>query len=138
MRALIVESDTELGQLWAGCLGARGLDAHWTDSVEEAFALLRSETYEVIILDVVLGADTDGFAVSDYASVVQPEAQLIVASNSDAFSDGSIFHLCANARAFVPAATAPEDLATIAEHYARTAHRRTGRPAFVSPSAASA
>jgi len=56
-------------------------------------------------------------AVADYANYRQPDARVIFVTNTSFFSDGSIFAHSANARAFVPSGTPPEDLAAMVEHY---------------------
>lgn len=119
MRALIVEHDTGLSGLWARHLGRHGFSTRTAATLDQAFDLLRTDQFGVIILDLMLQGDA-ALAVSDYASVIQPEAQVILVTNTSFFSDGSIFRICTNARAFVPADTAPEDLANMAEHYARS------------------
>lgn len=71
---------------------------------------------DIIILDVVIEGGS-AFAVSDYANYRQPDARVIFVTNTTFFSDGSIFRHSANARAFMPSGTSPEDLAAMVEHY---------------------
>ncbi|BBU54576.1 response regulator [Mameliella alba] len=118
MNVLIVENSEPLAQLWQRHI-QRGGARVWTASTEEAaFDLLAAQSFDIIILDVVLEGG-NALAVSDLAQFRQPEARIIFVTNTTFFSDGSIFNLCANACAFLPSSTSPDDLATMVRHYAR-------------------
>jgi hypothetical protein len=54
--------------------------------------------------------------VADYAQYRQPDAALIFVTDTTFFSDGSIFSLIPNARAFLQSGTPPDDLAALVEH----------------------
>ena len=117
MEVLIVESQPDLGNLWKSCLERRGLNVTLATSQTQAFAALSAQSFEMIILDLIL-ADGQALAIADYASYRRPEARIIFVTNTSFFSDGSIFQLSSNACAFVQSATPPEDLATMVQHYA--------------------
>lgn len=118
LNVLIVESSEPLAQLWKHHLQRSGARV-WTATTQDAaFELLAKHQFEVIILDVVL-EDGSALAVSDLAQFRQPDARIIFVTNTTFFSDGSIFNLCANACAYLPSTTAPDDLATMVQHYAR-------------------
>ncbi|MFW2541173.1 response regulator transcription factor [Primorskyibacter sp. 2E107] len=119
---LIVESNSELALLWQRHLERLGRQVWVASSDDEAFELLREITFKVIILDLVLDQGS-ALSVSDYASYRQPDAQVIFVTNTNFFSDGSIFAHCANACAFVTSATAPADLAAMADHYGQASVR---------------
>ena len=79
---------------------------------------LEETTYEVILLDVMLD-DGEGLCVADFARYRCPQTRVVFVSSSGFFSDGSIFRLSPNARAFLPCSTPPDDLSTMIEHYAK-------------------
>ena len=116
MKVLIVESCSELGTLWQRHLQRQGMDVTCVRNQEQAITCITDEEIDIIILDLVL-EEGSALAVSDYASYRQPDARVIFVTNTTFFSDGSIFAHSANARAFLPSSTSPEDLAAMVEHY---------------------
>nr|WP_227444193.1 hypothetical protein [Cognatishimia sp. F0-27] len=114
---MIVQQNASLAGLWKRHL--QRMDTHVTivDSEQDAIDALLLVTFRVIILDLSLESG-GAFTVSDFAHYRQPDARVIFVSNTAFFSDGSIFKHCGNARAFLPAATKPDDLAAMVEHYA--------------------
>ncbi|MGC1495816.1 MAG: response regulator [Sulfitobacter sp.] len=116
MNVLIVQSQPELGQLWQRHLERQGMRVARVGSQNAANDFLAENDVDIIILDLVLD-DGSALAVSDYANYRQPDARVIFVTNTSFFSDGSIFAHSANARAFVPTATPPDDLAAMVEHY---------------------
>ncbi|MFK7754295.1 MAG: response regulator transcription factor [Sedimentitalea sp.] len=119
MNVLIVESKPELGGLWQRHLERQGAKVTLVSSQERAIAALYSETFNIIVLDLVLD-EGSALAVSDFASYRHPEARVIFVTNTSFFSDGSIFAHSPNACAYVQTSTPPEDLAAMVEHYAGT------------------
>lgn len=118
MNVLIVESRRALAQLWKRHVLRLGAHVTLAATQSEAIACLADQEFEVVILDLVLG-EGSALAVSDFASYRWPKARVIFVTNTTFFSDGSIFQHCANACAYMPSATKPEDLAAMVEHYAR-------------------
>ena len=116
MRVLIVESNPELSWLWAGHLERQGAQVMRAESEADAIHTLRHSPVDVIVLDLVL-EEGSAFAVADFASYRHPSARVIFATNTSFFSDGSIFQHIPNACAFLPSATAPEDLAAVIDYY---------------------
>ncbi|MCR8724807.1 hypothetical protein [Frigidibacter sp. ROC022] len=116
MQVLIVESDAELGSLWARHMERRGHRVLLTCDQDEAIAALMQDSFGVLLLDLVLGTGS-AFAVADYASFRQPEARVIFVTDTAFFSDGSIFRHLQNAAAFLPSGTPPEDLVALVDHY---------------------
>ena len=117
MDVLIVESQSELGQIWKSCLERQHMVVKLVGNQEEAFEALRASSYDIIILDLVL-ADGQALSIADYANYRRPEARVIFVTNTTFFSDGSIFEMSGNACAYVQSETPPEDLAAMVEHYA--------------------
>lgn len=116
MNVLIVESRSELGQLWSRHLERQGMSVARAGTQEDAISYMTANQVDIIILDLVI-SEGSALAVADYANYRQPDARVIFVTNTSFFSDGSIFAHSANARAFLPAGTQPEDLAAMVEHY---------------------
>lgn len=120
MHVLIVESTLELATLWQRHLERQGVDVTLAQGADVAVRLISDHDYDVIVLDLIL-AEGSALAVADYAQYRRPQTNVIFVTDTTFFSDGSIFGLIPNARAFVRSATAPEDLAAMVEHYGRAA-----------------
>jgi DNA-binding response OmpR family regulator len=118
MDVLIVESSAELAQLWQRHLVRQGADVSIATSGDEAVSLLTERAFDVIILDLILTKGS-ALAVADYAQFRLPDSSVIFVTDTTFFSDGSIFSLNANARAFVRTSTPPEDIAAMVEHYGK-------------------
>ncbi len=116
LNVLIVQSQPELGQLWQRHLERQGMKVTLVAGQSAATKFLAENDVGIIILDLVLD-EGSALAVSDYANYRQPDARVIFVTDTSFFSDGSIFAHCANARAFVPSGTPPDDLAAMVEHY---------------------
>ena len=123
MKVLIAESNPELLALWAAHLERHGATVLRASDELDAIEALDRETVDVIVLDLVLQSGS-AFAVADFASYRQPDARVIFVTNTSFFSDGSIFRHIPNACAFLPTATAPEDLAAVIDYYGVPQERR--------------
>ncbi len=118
MNVLIVESRSELGEIWRRHLERQGMSVARVATQDEATGWLARHNADIIILDLVL-EDGSALAVADYASYRQPEARVVFVTNTTFFSDGSIFAHSGNARAFLPSSTPPEDLVAMVEYYGK-------------------
>lgn len=116
MRVLIVESESELAELWAKHLQRQAAQVTIAGSERAAIEAMQQDDVDVIVLDLVL-KEGSAFAVADFASYRQPDARVIFVTNTSFFSDGSIFRHIPNARAFLPSGTPPADLAAVVDHY---------------------
>lgn len=116
MNVLIVESQRDLGTIWQKHLERQGMRVTLVDGQEGAIAHLAEQPTDIIVLDLVL-KEGAALNVADYANYRVPDARVVFVTNTTFFSDGSIFAHSANARAFLPTDTAPEDLAAMIEHY---------------------
>ena len=116
MNTLIVESDPDLAGVWKRHLERQGCEAFVATTQEDAVAVLREKSVDVIVLDLILRSGS-AFAVADFASYRRPKARVIFVTRSSFFSDGSIFSLVPNACGFFPVQTPPEDLAAIVAHF---------------------
>ena len=116
MRVLIVEENPALGRIWSRHLERQGYTVDLASSQQEAIRILQKVEVNVIILDLILG-DGSAIAVADFSSYRQPSAKVIFITNSQFFSDGSIFQHIPNACAMMPSKVSPEDLGALVEHY---------------------
>ncbi|SDY16187.1 response regulator [Citreimonas salinaria] len=113
---LIAESDRRLADLWRRHMERMGFEVRIAQTGEQAIDVISVCDVRVIVLDLELD-DGGAMSVSDYAAVRRPEARVIFVTSSSFFSDGSIFRMSANACAFLPSGTEPEDLAAMVDHY---------------------
>lgn len=120
MQVLIVESTADLAALWKRHLERQHMTVAVAHGSERAVSLIATRRFDVIILDLVL-TNGSALAVADYAQYRQPDTQVIFVTDTTFFSDGSIFAMSPNARAFVPTRTPPDDLAAMVAHYGRAA-----------------
>ena len=119
MKVMIVASHVHRSALWARHLKRLGAQVTLVQDYEAAIAELHLAVQDVVILDLEL--DQGGaLALSDFISYRQPDAKVIFISDGRFFSDGSIFAHCANAYAFLPGGTPPEDIAALAQHHAQS------------------
>lgn len=122
MRVLIVQSNYDLGQIWARHLERMGAHVLHVQTGEAALDAIADGPLDVIVLDLVL-SEVSALTVADSAQFNQPAANVVFVTDTTFFSDGSIFALCANARAFMETTTPPDDLAAIVHHYGEDASR---------------
>lgn len=120
MQVLIVESDANLGRLWARHLERMGHSVRQAKDQADAIDVLQKHKISIIVLDLFL-SDGAALAVSDFASYRQPDAKVVFVTNSTFFSDGSIFSHAPNACAFLQSEMPPDDLAAMVTHYGELA-----------------
>lgn len=116
MRVLIVQSNPSLSQVWGRHLERLGATVARVETGSAALALLQTDIFDVIVLDLVL-AEGNALTVADFANFNMPRANVVFVTDTTFFSDGSIFSHSANARAFVETKTPPRDLAEIVHYY---------------------
>ena len=117
MNVLIVEHVAELSRIWRRHLERETATVREAATSDQAIELISGTAFDVIVISLTLGEGDSPMAVADYAQYRRPEARLIFVSDGEFFSDGSIFEIMGNARALIPRATDPEDLAAMVEHY---------------------
>lgn len=118
MNILIVENNPNLGSIWANHLRRLGMEVTLATSQDDAIDGLQKEAWDLVILNLVLKGGS-AFAVADYASYRHPDIQVLFVTNTNFFSDGSIFQHIPNACGLLQTSTPPQDIAAIAEHHAR-------------------
>lgn len=119
MRVLIVQSNAELSNVWARYLVRLGAVVAQVETGSAALALLQTDCFDVIVLDLVL-REGSALTIADFANFNMPRANVVFVTDTTFFSDGSIFSHSANARAFVETRTPPKDLAEIVHYYGGT------------------
>jgi CheY-like chemotaxis protein len=117
MKVLIVEWKPELGRLWARHLERVGATVDIAMTEVEAIDMLRETAFDAVVLDLTL-PEGSALAVADFAAYRRPNARIVFVTNTTFFSDGSIFALSTNARAFLQSDMPPEDLAAIVQYHA--------------------
>lgn len=122
MRTLIVQSNFELGQIWASYLERLGAIVVHVTTGQEALDIIQDQDMDVVVLDLVL-KEGSALSIADYINFNQPSANVVFVTDTTFFSDGSIFAHCSNARAFIETSTPPSDLAEIVHHYGLNASR---------------
>lgn len=120
MQVLIVESNLALAELWQRHLERHGIVVALAQSSDAAVAMISATRFDVIILDLILSQGS-AIGVADFAQYRHPDVSVIFVTDTSFFSDGSIFSLIPNARAFVQSSTPPEDLHAMVEHFGRVA-----------------
>lgn len=126
MRVLIVESETQLGWIWKRHFDRHGSAARLVHGQEAAIECLRNETYDVIVLDLVL-TEGSALAIADFANYRQPSTRVIFVTNTSFFSDGSIFQHATNACALMNSKAPPSDIAAMVEHFGAEARQQNAR-----------
>ncbi len=116
MKVLIVESDEELGVVWARHLERQGCQVTLVGGQGDAVDVLRHGEAKVIVLNLVL-AEGSALAVADFAAYRSPETKVIFVTDTSFFSDGSIFSIASNACAFLRTGTPVDDLAAMVEYH---------------------
>lgn len=102
----------------------RGIGREWdafraerATSQARAVAMMFELEPAVVLIDLGL-AEGSPIAVADFASYRHPEARVIFVSDSPMFSDGSLFHHCANVHAHVAHGMAEPDMVALVAHHA--------------------
>lgn len=116
MKVLIVESDADRALIWQRHLERHALDVSVVGNSDSAVALISVTTFDVIILNLVL-REGSALAVADYVQFRNPKTNVIFVTDTTFFSDGSIFAVTSNARAFIRTETPPEDIAAMVQHF---------------------
>lgn len=116
MNVLIVESNQELAQIWARFLERQRVSVTIALNQKQAISAMRFGRFDALVLDLVL-PDGGAIAISDYAAYRQPNVPIITVTDSNFFSDGSIFDLIPNARGLMRAPVNAEDLAAMLDHF---------------------
>ena len=100
-------------------------DETWRDfahvaaaSQAQAVALMFEMAPSVVLIDIDL-IQGSPIAVADFASYRHPAARVIFISDTEIFSDGSLFAHCSNVHAHIGRGMAEPDVAALVAHHAR-------------------
>lgn len=118
MQVLIVESRAPLAAIWSSHLERLGVTVRFAETAAEAIESLCLHPVDVIVLDLVLEGG-NALTVADFAGYRRPDAKVIFVTDTDFFSDGSIFQVSPNAAGFWPIRARTEDLTALVEHHGR-------------------
>ncbi len=116
MQVLIVEHNRDLARIWAGFLGRQGMVCTVAAAPAEAYAALRAQAFDALVLDMEL-PEGEAIAVADFATYRNPEIPIIAVTARGFFSDSAIFELVPNARGLLRSPLRPDDMAALVEHY---------------------
>ncbi|TDN83830.1 DNA-binding response OmpR family regulator [Salegentibacter sp. 24] len=75
-KILLVEDDDSLGYLLSEYLKIKGFEVFWAQSGKKALELIEADSYDLIILDVML-PDIDGFNLANKLKIQYPETPFI-------------------------------------------------------------
>lgn len=118
MNILIVEKTPARGAMLAILLERLGWQATCTTTAAEALTKLEDQPFNGILLNLDIPGN-EVLSVPVYAGYRQPDACIVVLTESGLFNDGSIFRLCSNACAFMGSSDRPADIVAVLDHHAR-------------------
>lgn len=98
--ALIVEDDHDLGPCIHEILDEGGYATTLVKSLEEARSALSAKTFDVVVLDVMLGPDHARDLLTDFAAAPEAPPTLLVSAAREAASLASSFHISLVAKPF--------------------------------------
>ena len=124
MRVLIVEHNEDLARIWARFLRRSGVEVHVAHCQKDAIAAMRFRDFDALVVELVL-PDGGVIAISDYASYRFPDVPIVTVTDSNFFSDGSIFEVIPNARGIVRHPVGAGDLAAMLDHYSSQRGRKS-------------
>ena len=75
-KVLIVDDEKDFLEIMAERMEARGMDVSTATSAEDALAMVRSEPYDVVIMDFMM-PEMDGFKALKLFKETKPEVQII-------------------------------------------------------------
>lgn len=116
MQILIVQGNPDLAEIWARFLTRRGMDCTTAQDPAAAYAALRAQPFDAVVLDMELSGG-GALEVADFAAYRNPEVPIIAVSARGFFSGGAVFELIPNARSVLNEPLRPDDMAALLEHY---------------------
>ena len=76
-KVLIVDDEKDFLDIMAERMGARGVEVSTTTSAENALKMVRKETYDVVIMDLMM-PEMDGFKALKLFKETQPDLPIIL------------------------------------------------------------
>ncbi|WP_417269517.1 hypothetical protein [Celeribacter sp.] len=127
MRVLLLNSDPETSTRWAEALAARGHETFTAYLPEDAMEMLRSETFDLMIFDILVG-DGSGLGVALLAEFHQPNCATMLVSNFDPEFQQELFSRLSSLKAVLGRGSPVADLVTFAESCVDDAGRIQATP----------
>lgn len=93
MKCLIIEDNIHARRDYVSLADACGYESFDVAEIAAASYLLRTHEFELIILELVVGADLT-LGLIDYLAVIGAQATVILVTGSMAFPHGEIRHIC--------------------------------------------
>lgn len=115
MRALIVEDDLILANLWQAALAAEGHESHAVNDAEPARKLLLTQSFDAVVLDLCLG-DNSGLSVAALATYTNPHCRVVVVTGSTLFARGELFSMAPNIAAVLRKPVTLQELVAVLEY----------------------
>jgi DNA-binding NtrC family response regulator len=76
-KVLLVDDEEEFLDIMAERMAARGLDVTTTTSAEDALKMVQAETYDVVIMDLMM-PEMDGLQALKHFKLTRPDVQVIL------------------------------------------------------------
>ncbi|OJI95101.1 response regulator receiver domain-containing protein [Planktotalea frisia] len=89
MQALLLEDDESTRTLYGECITGAGHKVIECDTLESAYAALRTHRIDVLVLDLVIG-DTNCLSLAQFAGYAAPDAEIILVTGSGRFAQGEV------------------------------------------------
>lgn len=86
-RVLLIEDSAVYARLIEDCLRPEGLELQWVKTADEALAVVAADPPEIILCDIVLPGERDGFALCREIKQQHPGLQFLMISSLDSTFD---------------------------------------------------
>ncbi|MEM9248326.1 MAG: response regulator [Pseudomonadota bacterium] len=117
MKVLVVEDDPNLRALWGAVIEKAGYAARLVETEAEAKAALSGETFDLLLLDLLLG-ENNGIGVAAFAKQVNPTCSIVVVTGSSVYSKRELFSLAPSVWAVMRKPVDIEDIIALCSHVA--------------------
>ena len=118
MKVLVVEDDPNLRALWGAVIHQAGYAAQLVDTEAEARAMLMSEPFDLVLLDLFLG-ETEGGAVASFATRLNPACKVVIITGTAVYGKAELFALSPAICAVMRKPVNIEDIMALCNHVAK-------------------
>lgn len=115
MRALVVEDDHVLRDLWCEVITQAGHEATPIAGAEAARKVLLTDAFDVVLLDLCLGTDT-GLSVAAIATYCNADCRVVIVTGSNLFVRGELFDMAPNIAAVLRKPVRLQDMLAVVEY----------------------
>lgn len=119
MNVLILEDDRILAQVFCDALEDAGHSVSVTHANDQAVALLRDQTFDILIFDLLIDGETS-IPVLDYANLMAPSAEVILVTGSGLFPRGELHYSVSDVSYRIQKPVKLSELVLVVEHFERT------------------